>query len=343
MRRFFLVAGLAVLAVLLIAAGVVYSWTFVPHGRLDLESAIFLKLAAPRIPSPGSVPVEVQRERFKAFMMALPGRETSIERIETHMITGTDGQIPVRLYWPNPNPSLPVLVYFHGGAFRVGDLDTHDHICRTLSLKASVLVVSVDYRLAPEHPFPAAVEDCYSAVEWVLENAAQLYADQNRIAVGGDSAGGNLAAVTAIKARNLGHPSLVFQLLIYPVIDMSSYDTLSWRALGNDYLLTRKAVEVMRESYVSDPSNRTHQFTSPLLAESHRDLPPALVVTAEFDPLRDEGEAYVRKLQSAGVPARHIRYTGVLHGFYGITVFRKGRQALEETAAVLKDALHGGI
>jgi acetyl esterase len=200
---------------------------------------------------------------------------------------------------------------------------------------AGVLVVSVDYRLAPEHPFPAAVDDCYAALEWVSEHAGEIGGDPDRVAIGGDSAGGNLSAVTALKARDLNGPALAFQLLIYPATNLDSMDTDSWNALNDDYLLTREAVNFMRGEYVPDLSDRKLPEVSPLLAEKHDGLPPALII----DPLRDEGEAYAQKLAAAGVPVRHVRYEGVLHGFFGIPVFRKGRTSLEETAEVLKEVL----
>jgi acetyl esterase len=338
MKRLLVIAGLCVLVAMGIAAGIVYSWTFVPHGRLDPEVAIFYRLS-PSFPTDRSIPIERQRERIKRLMTSMPGKPETVERIENRSIPGPAGKLPIRIYWPSSKPSLPILVYFHGGAFRVCDLDTHDRICRGLAAKAAVLVVSVGYRLAPEDPFPAAVEDCYAAVKWVFEHASGLGGDPMRIAVGGDSAGGNLAAVTAINARNLGRPNLAFQLLVYPVTDMSSYETESWQNLGSDYLLTREAADFMRRDYIPDLSERSNPLASPLLVENLQDLPPALVITAEFDPLRDEGEAYVRKLQSAGVPARYMRFEGVLHGFFGIPIFRKGRQALDEAAAILQEAL----
>lgn len=262
-----------------------------------------------------------------------------LERVEERRIAGPGGEIPLRIYWPSLQHGLPVLVYFHGGGFRVGDLETHDGICRALSKKAEVLVVAVDYRLAPEHPYPAAVDDCYAAVEWVSSNAPEIGADPKRLAVGGDSAGGNLAAVTTLRARNLEGPEIVFALLVYPVTDMSSFDTASWRSFGSDYFPTQEMIVYMRHEYVASSADRANPEVSPLLAADHSGLPPTLVITAGFDPLRDEGEAYADKLGAAGVAARKMRYEGVIHGFFGIPFFRKGRRALDDAADALKEAL----
>jgi len=328
----------ACLVVLLLAAlGVVYSWTFTPHGKLDLEVAISLKLT-PEWPAPGSISVEQEREELRKMFERFSADPIPMQRVVNRTIPGPGGEIPIRIYQPVPGDNLPILVYFHGGGFRIGDLDTHDGICRALALGASAVVVSVDYRRAPEHPFPAAVEDCYAATEWVFSNAADIGVDSTRIAVGGDSAGGNLAAVTALKARDLGGPGLVFQLLVYPATDLSSYDTDSWKDLGTDYFPTREWSEFTREQYTPHQADRTRPWASPLLASDHSSLPKALVITAQFDPLRDEGQAYATKLRSAGVEARHIRYEGVPHGFFGVSIFRKSQQALNQAAAALEEA-----
>lgn len=337
MKKALLVVAGCLVVLLLAAFGVVDSWTFTPHGRLDLMVAISLKLT-PEWPAPGSISVEQEREELRQMVETFSDDPIPMQRVVNRTIPRPEGEIPIRIYQPVPGDNLPILVYFHGGAFRMGDLDTHDGICRALALGASAVVVSVDYRLAPEHPFPAGVEDCYAATEWVFSNAADIGGESTRIAVGGDSAGGNLAAVTALKARDLGGPRLVFQLLVYPVTDLSSYDTDSWRNLGTDYFPTREMSLFTRELYIPHRADRTRLWASPLLASDHSNLPKALVITAQFDPLRDEGQAYVTKLRSAGVEARHIRYDGVLHGFFGIPIFRKGQQALNQAAAALEEA-----
>jgi acetyl esterase len=325
-------AIIILLALLLIAAVVLYSWTFTPYGRLDFDVAILLKL----IPNSADLPIEEEREKFRQGTELVSREPPPVERAEDRNVPGPGGPIPIRIYWPATEPELPILLYFHGGAFRFGDLNTHDRICRSLAHKAQALVVSVDYRLAPEHPFPAAVKDCFTALQWVSENARSLGADSDRIAVGGDSAGGNLAAVTTLKSRDLSGPRIVFQLLIYPRTNMATYDTDSWAFFKEGYLLTREMSEKSQLLYLPDPGDRTNPYASPILAANHTDLPPALVITAEFDPLRDDGEGYARKLREAGVPAEVIRYQGMIHGFFNIPVFRKTEGALNEAAEALR-------
>jgi acetyl esterase len=338
MKKVLLIVACCVLALVLIAAGVVYSWTLTPHGQLDLEIAVLLKFVPEPAP-PGTVSITEEREQVRKLFDSISGDPVPLERVENRSIPGPAGEIPIRIYWPSAAKKLPILLYIHGGGFRNCGLDTHDSICRGLANLAGVLVVAIDYRLAPEHPFPAAVNDCYAALEWVSEHSGEIGGDPDRIAIGGDSAGGNLSAVTALKARDLNGPTLVFQLLIYPATNLASMETDSWTDLGEGYLLTREGVNFMRRQYAPELTDRQSSEVSPLLAKDHSGLPPALVITAEFDPLRDEGEAYAQKLAAAGVPVRHVRYEGVLHGFFGIPVFRKGRKSLEETAEVLREVL----
>jgi acetyl esterase len=202
---------------------------------------------------------------------------------------------------------LPALVYFHGGGWTIGDLDTHDVLCRQLAVGARCAVYSVDYRLAPEHAFPAAVDDCFSAVKWVAQH-------HPAVAVGGDSAGGNLAAVVALLARDAAAPRLAFQLLIYPATDQRC-TTPSHARNGEGFLLTKQAIEYFRRNYLPKEKDWSDWRASPLLARSHADLPPALVVTAGYDPLLDEGRAYADQLRSAGVRVAYREYADMVHGF----------------------------
>jgi acetyl esterase len=225
---------------------------------------------------------------------------------------GTTGLIPLRLYRPSTGV-LPVLIFFHGGGWVVGDLDTHDVVCRQLASQAGVIVIAVDYRLAPEHPFPAAVDDCWSATTWIAANAIALGIDSSRIAVAGDSAGGGLAAVMTLMARSAG-PDLKFQILVYPVTDLHA-DSASYSTYGDGYVLTRSMMQWYIAQYAPQPDDARDWRASPLLAPSLSDLPPALVVTAGVDPLRDEGEAYARRLEEAGVPVDYVCLGGMIHGF----------------------------
>jgi acetyl esterase len=230
-------------------------------------------------------------------------------------------------------------VYFHGGGWVLGSLATHDGICRSLAAGAGCVVVSVDYRLAPEHRYPAAAEDCYAATQWCAAHAAELGADGSRVAVGGDSAGGNLSAVVAQMARDRGGPPLVFQLLIYPVTD-AARDTQSYRENAEGYLLTAGDMAWFWNHYLGDARARgAEAYASPIRAASLAGLPPALVITAEFDPLRDEGEAYGAALESAGVAAKVTRYDGMIHGFFGLgAMIDRANSAVQEAAGTLRIA-----
>jgi acetyl esterase len=264
-------------------------------------------------------------------MKILGGEVIGLDRVEDLSIPGPHGDIPIRIYASERGGFRPALVYFHGGGFVFGNLDTHDAVCRALAKESGAVVISVDYRLAPEHKFPAAVEDSYAATVWVAANAERLGIDARRIAVGGDSAGGNLATVIAMRCRDAGGPALAAQLLIYPVTDSSSFETSSHRELGEGYFLTRAAMEWFTGHYVASADQKRHPEVSPLLAPDLSGLPPALVITAEFDPLRDEGEAYAQRLQQAGVPVTVSRYPGMIHGFVSMRgVLAGGRQAIQE-------------
>jgi acetyl esterase len=218
----------------------------------------------------------------------------------------------MRVYRPVTNETLPALMYFHGGGWTIGDVDTHDVLCRQLAVGARCVVFSVDYRLAPEHPFPAAVDDCFAATRYVAENAAKLKI--SGIAVGGDSAGGNLAATVALLARDAGGPALAFQLLIYPATDQRM-GTASHHRNGQGYLLTAESIRCFRGNYLPNERDWSDWRASPLLAQSHANLPPALVITAGYDPLVDEGRAYADKLRAAGVKIAYREYEDMVHGF----------------------------
>ena len=271
---------------------------------------------------------------------------TEVARVEDRTAPGPGGDIPVRIYWPQTPQadarSLPLVVFFHGGGWVICDLDTHDETCRTLANGSGAIVVSVDYRLAPEDRFPAAAEDAYAATVWAAEHAAELGADASRLGVAGDSAGGNLAAVVPLMARDKGGPPLRFQLLIYPVTDVSPArnDYPSKSDNGTGYFLTTEHMEWYRDKYLPEGDDGSAPYISPVRAADFAGLPPALVITAEYDPLRDEGETYARKLKEAGVPADVERCAGMFHGFFGLPMVLDGaRAANERAAAALRDAL----
>ncbi len=266
-----------------------------------------------------------------------PERTEKVFKVEDRKIPGPGGSIPIRVYTPEGSGPFPVLVFFHGGGWVICDLDSHDGPCRALTNKVGCVTVSVDYRLAPEHKFPAGVEDCFAATKWVSEHAKELNVDANRLAVGGDSAGGNLSAVIAQLARDAGGPKIAFQLLIYPATE-SELDTYSHKTF-TDYFLTKDDITWFWKQYLRTPADRKDPRIAPALAKSLKGLPPALIVTAEFDPLRDEGEAYGEKLRAAGVLVSVTRYEGMIHGFVSMyEVLDKGKQAIDESAGALRKA-----
>jgi acetyl esterase len=304
---------------------------------LDPQAKAFLdQLAAAGAPPLNALPVAESRQALRTlFSTSAP---EPVHKVEDRQVPGPAGRIPVRIYTPQGTGPLPVLVYFHGGGWVLGDLETHDGTCRTLANAAGCLVIAVDYRLAPEHKFPAAPEDCYAVTKWVVLNAASFGWDPTKIAVGGDSAGGNLTAAVALMAADRGAPTLVYQLLIYPVTNYT-LDTPSYRENADGYLLTRDAMQWFWGHYLANESDGQNAYASPLRARDCRRVPPALVITAEFDPLRDEGEAYAARLREAGVPVEVKRYNGMIHGFFSLGhVMEQGKKAVADAAAGLRAA-----
>lgn len=246
-------------------------------------------------------------------------------------IPGPAGGIPVRQYSPDGPSPHPLVVFYHGGGWTIGSLDTHDNLCRALVNRADCAVVSVDYRLAPEHPFPAAFHDCYAAAEWAAEYAGQIGCDPDRIAVAGDSAGGNLSAAVALRARDVKRgvgfhdepgeaPDIVHQTLLYPAVNSPAGPYFeSYEENAEDYFLERASMEYYYDHYVDDPADARNEYLAPLLAADLSDLPPASVLTAGFDPLRDEGRAYADRLREASVEVSHQEFDGQIHGFVSMT------------------------
>lgn len=306
---------------------------------VDPEIQALLDFIASRgVPPHYELPPEEARENMLKGRPVFSGGEVPLVRVEDLTIPGPAGPVPVRAYAAQAGGPLPVLLFFHGGGWVIGSIETHDEVCRRLAAESGCLVLSVDYRLAPEHRFPAAVEDCRAALEWVAAHGAEIGADPARMAVGGDSAGGNLAAVVAQGARDAGGPALAFQLLVYPVVD-ADFSRPSYTAHGAGYILTNPGMHWFWDHYLPAAAGRADPAASPLRAARLDGLPPALVQLAELDVLYDEGVAYAQALEAAGVPVSLRTYPGAIHGFFSMPVTAAGRQALADAAQALRTAL----
>ncbi len=304
-------------------------------GRLDPQARRFLKMGRKLVRRALRRCRSMKLAKRLLVWLRWPDQPENVAKIEDRSVPGGPR---VRVYTPAGPCPKPALVYFHGGGWVLGAPETIDVPCRRLANASGCVVVSVDYRLAPEHHFPTPLDDCYTATRYVAEHAAELGVDSRRIAVGGDSAGGNLAAAVTLLARDRGGPALAFQLLIYPVTN-HAFDTPSYQAFGRDFGLSEAAMRWFWTQYLARPEDGDNPLASPLKADL-RGLPPALVITAEFDPLRDEGEAYAARLRAAGVHVQARRYDGQLHGFFQMGgVMDKGNKAIDDSAAALCAAL----
>ncbi|CAD5371667.1 Acetyl hydrolase [Rubrivivax sp. A210] len=308
----------------------------IPAPQLDPQARALIDLIIERkVPPVHTLSVEEGRRMYlerRFFTQPHPPAVAAVSELRT------DGGIPLRLYRPLADGKA-VLVYFHGGGWTIGDLDTHDVLCRQLCAAGGAAVISVDYRLAPEHRFPAAFDDCLAATRWVRREAAALGLDPARLAVGGDSAGGNLAAAVCLGLREAGEPQPALQLLIYPATDQRA-GSPSHASRGQGYLLTADSIAYYRGHYLPDPASWADWRASPLLAASHASLAPALVLTAGYDPLVDEGRQYADALSAAGTPAQYLCFERQIHGFITMTkVIAEARTAVAVCAAALREAL----
>ena len=275
------------------------------------------------------------------LLAGLAGPPAELARVDDITVAGAKGDLRARLFAPSTDGPLPVVVFFHGGGFTIGSVQNHDPLCRQLAAKSGAMVVSVEYRLAPEHPFPAAAEDAIAATRSIAQQAPILGADPDRLAVAGNSAGGNLAVVSTLAARDAGGaPAIRFQLLINPTVDFRPTDYPSYEENRDALILDMFRMEWFFQHYVGDDSMRDHPWLSPIAVDDLSGLPPALVITSEYDPLRDEGEAYAARLQAAGVEATVSRYDGVVHDFMHMgAILDKARLAIDEAGAALRQAL----
>ena len=288
--------------------------------------------AAQAPPMETCTPEEARQQMDAASVLLGEGPE--LAEVVTMHVAGPGGELPIRVYRPTKQEGRPAIVYFHGGGWVLGSIQTHDAYCRQLALESNMVIFSVDYRLAPEHVFPAAAEDAYAAVQWVAQHAAEFGGNPQRLAVAGDSAGGNLAAVAALMVRDRGGPRLSFQLLIYPITD-SRLDRRSYAAFGEGYHLTRAAMQWFWEMYVPQAADRTKPYAAPFRA-----FDPACIVTAEYDPLCEEGAAFAKRLQASGVRTELLPYDGMIHGFVRRTRFlARARTCLTDLAQRLRAAL----
>ncbi len=290
----------------------------------------------PRLPEAIAMSRAIAEGRLPPMALP-PGPVTPVAYVEDRVLPTPAGLVPVRIYAPRQNAARPLVLFFHGGGFVSGDVNTHDEITRQLALAADCVIVSVTYRLAPAHPYPAALQDCLAALNWAVAHAEEFGADATRLAVAGDSAGGNLAAVTALHVRDEGGPELAAQLLIYPGTDLAAPREGSMAETGEGFYLDHEILDFYHASYVAkaDPGS---PYISPLRAPSLADLPPALVLVAEYDPLRDQGLAYAKRLAEEGVPTELLNYEGAIHGFLSFPV-PLGKEAIETCGAWLKAQL----
>jgi acetyl esterase len=301
-----------------------------PEG-LDPKVRAALDAQGP-VPEYRSQPLAGLRKNFDTMAAKLPKLNEPLARVETKTL----GAFRIRLYSPGGKGPFPALLFFHGGGWVLGDLESHDDVCRSLARRTPAVVVSVDYRRSPEVKFPGPLDDCEAALRWLHEHAAELGVEASRIAVGGDSAGGNMAAGLAIRIRDKGGPRIAFQLLIYPATDRS-VGTESYREFASGFGLSRSNMQWFWESYLNETAERDNPEVSPLRAKSLAGLPPAFVLTAQADVLRDEGEAFAKRLHEAGVAVKAVRYRGMNHGFIRMGgVYPEADHALSDLADALR-------
>ncbi|MFC2948048.1 alpha/beta hydrolase [Virgibacillus sediminis] len=281
--------------------------------------------------------VEENREGLAALYADLVGEPQEVAKVENTNIPAHDGgKVGLRIYTPEGNGPFPVLVFYHGGGWVLGDLDVVDPIMRQITNETASIVVSVDYRLAPEHKFPVPAEDCYTATKWVAENIQKHNGDPKRLAVAGDSAGGNLAAVVPLMAKDRGGPAISLQILLYPVTNFDT-TTTSYLENGKGNYLETDAMHWFNDQYLNSEEDKKNPYTAPLLAKDLSGLPPALIFTAEYDVLRDEGEAYAQRLKEAGVSVEHTRFDGQIHGFFWMpTIMDDAHKALAQIKKEMK-------
>ncbi|PYZ98326.1 lipase [Alteribacter lacisalsi] len=344
-RRIFqnlILLGSLTFAVVLISVAVaLYLWQSTDAGRLPAKTAVILHAINNNL-----VTLDIDISPPRIVTGGGGGGGNPLLREDMHVPVMGDVQVPVRIYRPRGEGPFPIVMYYHGGAFieGYGDIDTHDNIVRSLAASTNSVVISVGYRTAPDYVFPTAVEDSYAALRWAEENAANFNGDHETISVAGDSAGGNIATVMTLMSRDRQGPEITSQVLFYPLTTFQDIDLRSREIYDSGYyLLSRQVMYRARDLYTPEERMWSNPYTSPLHADDLTDLPPALIITAEFDPLRDEGEAYAEKLSESGNVVRATRYRGVMHGFVSFyEVMQSGRYGMQEASSFLRQS-HAGV
>lgn len=333
--------------VLIVAIAYSYRWTYTPYGRLDYRAAVSLHAFSFTVnykPDP-TVDFELPLPMSLIFLLDVVIPKEAVDKTQDVAIPGEGIKIPARIYWPknfDSTKAAPIIAYFHGGGFMLGNVAQFDPLTRSLANATNAVVVSIDYRLAPAHPFPAAVDDCYVATKWVAENAASLGADPNKLVVAGDSAGGNLSAVVALKARDEGAPKIAAQILYYPVVDLTAATWESKTNFSDGYGLSTAAGKKFNEGYVAK-ADSANPYLSPLYATSHSNLPPALIITGGFDPLTSATKVYAEKLKNSGVTVTAINFPTIIHGFMSTAILPQRREALNDTQKFLEEVFQKNL
>ena len=326
------------LLIILLGSLLIKKLTITKYGKLNVIAAVMLKMD--KYFNPSSIngkSINEIRDTLNKSTMKWISKPIPFSNIKNMDIVTATNQVPVRIYTPDSGDKFPIIIYSHGGSWISGNLDTTDNICRKLSKKTKAIVVSVNYRLAPENPFPAGLNDVYNVLQWVFKNAETIHGNSKYICVAGDSAGGNLSAVVSQMARDKTGPHITCQVLIYPSTNIFKLDSKSWTYFATDYILTRENSQKYISLYTPNIKDRENPYASPILAKDLKNLPDTFVVTAEFDPLRDEGEAYAKKLKEAGNSSVSKRYKGVTHGFISMdNIFKQADESLNEISVYLK-------
>ncbi|MBW6409600.1 alpha/beta hydrolase [Clostridium weizhouense] len=317
---------------------VIRNLTETNNGKIDMYVALNLQID--KLINPKSIEeksIEEIRSYLNMNSKKFSKKSIQFNVIEDKNIEVNSNKIPVRIYKPESDTKLPIIIYSHGGSWIAGNIDTHDNVCRKISQNTKAIVISVDYGLAPEHPFPKGVTDVYNTMEWVYKNAASINGDEKNIALVGDSAGGNITAVVSLMTRDRKIYNIACQVLIYPSTNIFELNTKSWSYFADKFSTSKQEMEKYISLYVPRKEERKKPYVSPLLDENSEGLPNTLVITAEIDPLRDEGEAYGNKLKEMGIDVEMIRFNGVTHGFITMDkITPKADEALKQVSLYLK-------